>query len=76
MNEIKDSLEFVDAVQMNKENPDTFEIPSTRDIEALKPGDFVKVCAEDERFWVIVNSIKGNDVIGTVNDVIGFFRIS
>ena len=37
-------LPFVNAVEMHKQHPDTFEVPSMKELMALKKGDFVKVC--------------------------------
>ena len=52
-------IPFVDAEEMQKKHPETFEAPSldpecAEEIRALKAGDFVKVCALGERFWVII----------------------
>lgn len=50
----------------------TFHIPSTAEIVALKPGQFVKVGFQEgentERAWVEVKSIDGNHVTGLVNN--------
>jgi hypothetical protein len=47
--------EFVDAQQMHIENPSTFEAPSKEELDNLKKGDSVKVCAAGERFWCTVD---------------------
>jgi hypothetical protein len=43
--------EFVNAQQMAKDYPDTFEAPPYEDFADLVPGDYVKICSDDERFW-------------------------
>jgi hypothetical protein len=52
---------FIDGVQRNKENPDTFRIPSDEDKRNVKVGDNLKVgCTAaglTERFWVKVTGI-------------------
>ena len=45
--------EIVDAEQRNRENPDTFELPSKKRINSINVGDFVKLIFDDkERMWV------------------------
>ena len=43
-----------DAHAMSIIHKKTFEIPSNDEIMAIRPGDFVKVCASGERFWVMI----------------------
>lgn len=56
---------FLDGVEMNRQYPETFEIPAKRRIDSLERGDFIKVGFigqnEDqsanttvERMWLIV----------------------
>jgi len=69
-------LEFQDAQEMAKLHPDTFTAPDMKMLEAsLRPGDFVKVCHMDERFWVRVIGLlyeeHGNKIAGLVaNDLL------
>ena len=35
---------FIDAQEMAKKHPNTFEAPDEMDLNALKAGDTVKVC--------------------------------
>jgi len=60
---------FVDAQQMHKDNPKTFWVPSKKELDAIKPGDNVKVCVNDaERFWVLVTKVDGDKITGKVNN--------
>lgn len=64
-------IRFVNAQKMKKQYPDSFYGPATKDLEALKPGDFVKVCAYQERFWAEVLEIEGQNVTARIdNDLI------
>lgn len=64
--------EFIDAQEMAKKHPATFEAPTKEDLDAIKPEHFVKVCHAQERFWNIVKKIKGNKITAEVNnDLIG-----
>ena len=60
--------QFVDAQQMAKEHPDTFEAPTKSNLNAIGQGSMVKVSICKERFWVIVNSRKGYSIVGTVDN--------
>jgi hypothetical protein len=42
----------VDGRERARINPGTFEVPDMASVEALEPGDFVKVIVGRERFWV------------------------
>jgi len=62
---------FVDAQEMAYKYPQTFETPSPTELNALMPGDYVKVCALNERFWVELTQITFDKLIGTVaNDLV------
>jgi len=65
---------FVNAIEMHKQHPYSFSIPTSQDIAHLKIGDFVKICNDSERFWVIIQSIdiKTGQMTGMIdNDLIG-----
>lgn len=55
--------EFIDAVQKNKEHPDTFQIPSKEDLDKMEEGFFVKVGHNGERFWTEITSIEESGTI-------------
>jgi hypothetical protein len=59
---------FVDAQAMHKKHPDTFEAPSMEDIRKIKPGNWVKVSAGNERFWIKVLDRKMFTIIGQVDN--------
>jgi len=64
------------AQAMAKKHPGKFEVPDPKVLKALGPGDFVKIAAKvggkdnpaGERFWLIVESVKGSDIIGVVDN--------
>jgi len=58
------------AQLMAQKYPRSFTVPTRKQMAALKPGDFVKVCAaEGERFWMEVQKI-GKEIEGAVaNDL-------
>ena len=60
--------EFVDAQQMHRHHPGTFEVPSDRRLASISPGDTVKVCNRQERFWVTVSSVDGEHITGVVDN--------
>lgn len=58
---------LIDGRKMNATHPETFEIPSMREVLKIKPGDFVKIGfttpgASDnircERMWVKVTGLR------------------
>jgi len=56
----------------NKQYPKTFWIPSMSKLSSLQVGDFAKVIAPGERFWVIIRERKGNEFVGEINnDLVG-----
>lgn len=59
-------MEFTDAQVMHRNYPDTFEVPSEAELDALSAGDHVKVCAGGERFWVQLASVEGQVLRGHV----------
>lgn len=65
---IKDK--FVNAQQMAADFPETFEAPPYSDFQDLEEGDFVKVCANDERFWCRIVEIDHDDqtIVGSVSN--------
>lgn len=49
-----------------KRHPKTFKIPSDRWIKKVKPGDWVKIGRNRERFWVKVGGWEGKKWHGLV----------
>jgi len=68
---MKDVIKFVDAQEMGRLNPDTFEVPTTKELDTITEGAIVKISANSERFWVEVTSVDGDTITGTVdNDLV------
>lgn len=63
---------FVDAQDMHKMHPQTFQVPSEAEIAEIIPGAHaVKISAGGERFWVKVQAKRGENLVGTVcNDLL------
>lgn len=63
--------ELLDGVKQNELYPATFLIPSEDEIKILGEGDFVKVAASGERFWVQIEEIhEGNFIARIDNDLV------
>ena len=63
---------FVDAQEMAQLHPDTFESPTTEELNQIEEGTYVKVCNEHERFWMEVNNVDDNKITATVsNNLLG-----
>ena len=74
---MKPNYTLTNGEEMNRQHPDTFEIPTLRERKSLKPGKYVKLIFEEkdkpsERMWVKVEYISDNGrYIGTLaNDPI------
>lgn len=66
---------LVNALEMHNLTPTTFEYPFDN-VDKIQVGDFVKVCANGkERFWVEVESIVGDRIIGRVDNYLVFTNI-
>ncbi len=70
----KKKIKFIDAQKMAYENPDTFYAPPFDELNEIKKGSIVKIAADGERFWVVVTSVKGNKITGTVNNDLVFTK--
>ncbi len=70
---------LIDGVDRNTTHPETFEIPSEEERDAVRNGDTVKVgfevidfdLGEDigERMWVSVTFANGNTLVGWIDNV-------
>lgn len=47
---------------------ETFEAPGPMVLARIAPGDLVKVCRNDERFWVKVTNVQGDVLTATVDN--------
>jgi formylmethanofuran dehydrogenase subunit C len=64
-------FKFINAQEMHKKHPDTFEAPTKEELNAITLNNSVKVCHNDERFWVTVTAINKDIVTGTIdNDLV------
>lgn len=75
MNNVITAIEYINGVDMNRQYPDTFQIPSDEDKAAIKVGDFVKIGITSEsggeRFWGEVLEVSQHGVTVRVdNDLI------
>lgn len=59
---------LIDAQSMALKHPDTFEAPSIEDLGRLSAGDWVKVCRNNERFWVAVIDVADGFITGKVDN--------
>lgn len=66
-----ETTEFVDAQQMHRDHPKTFDAPSEQELAKIDVGTFVKICAGKERFWAEVVKVEGDKVNALVgNDLV------
>jgi hypothetical protein len=61
-------IKLVDAQEMARQHPDTFEVPSGAELRKLRKGDLVKVSNHAERFWVEIVSRDGDLFVGRVDN--------
>jgi len=61
---------LVDAQEMHRQHPDTFEVPSDHELMTIVPGNFVKVSRNNERFWLRVIGASGKYLIGSVDSML------
>ena len=61
---------LVNAKEMATNNPDNFERPDNKKLNELSVGDFVKVCASPERFWVKITERKDDNFKGIVDNAL------
>ena len=69
------SYEITNAQEMARKYPDTFKAPSLVDLDAIRRGDFVKICVVEnnkggERFWIKVFERDHVSVTGVVDNVL------
>jgi len=62
----------VDAQQMAKDNPKTFEAPKEVDLNFLADGAYVKICVDRERFWTIIKEIENDVIVAEINNHLVF----
>jgi hypothetical protein len=62
---------LTDAQAMARKHPATFSVPSDNDLEAIGDGTLVKICRNDERFWVQVVAFTAEWLTGEVRNELG-----
>ena len=58
---------LVDAKVQAKKHPATFHYPKD-EIKDIRESDYVKICHNGERFWVMLTEVNGNKLVGFVNN--------
>lgn len=61
-------MKFINAQKMKEKYPATFSAPTKEELDSQVIGNYVKVCHNDERFWVTITAIKGDTITGIVNN--------
>ncbi len=62
--------ELVDAEEMRKNHPTTFQLPDGR--ELLKAGDYALISMPGERFWVEIESVTDDGLWGRIDNELLF----
>jgi len=62
----KDTAIFLNGVEQNKEFH-SFKIPTADERGGRKVGDYVKVCADSERFWVRITAVEPGFYTGVID---------
>ena len=60
--------DWVNVKIINDHNPETFEIPTDKDLQDIKVGYNVKISNGIERFWVIIEKINSYYFIGKIDN--------
>lgn len=80
--------DFLNAQEMHRTYPETFDAPSNDELASLKTGLYAKICENGERFWVEITEIEKDELKGRVdnelflehdfeyNDIISFSRMN
>jgi hypothetical protein len=69
-------IKLVNAQEMARQHPDTFEVPSRAALSELREGDLVKVSNNAERFWLQIVARHGNVFVGRVDNLLLFGRVN
>lgn len=62
--------DFVDAQEMHLKHIETFEVPDAIELENLVPGVYVKICHNNERFWICLTNINKSLLSGKVDNTL------
>jgi len=59
---------WINVKIINQHNPDTFEIPTNKELDEIKNGYSVKISNGLERFWVSIIEVKKLYLIGKIDN--------
>ena len=61
---------LVDAQEMNRLHPKTFQVPPLEELDALTCKDYVQVGNGNERFWLLIESIdhEHDEILGIIDN--------
>lgn len=59
-------MNLIDFQQLHSELPGTFPIPTEEALNNINAGDLVRICVDNERFWVRVLGVDGDKVNGFI----------
>lgn len=59
-------MNIIDFQQLHIEFPQTFLVPSREELDKIDSGDLVRICVDNERFWVRVLGTDGEKVNGFI----------
>lgn len=70
------TTKLIDAQKMHALHPATFWAPSRSALDSISVGDAVKICRNNERFWVCVTEVSDEVITGTVDNLLCNNRFS
>ena len=59
---------LLDAHAMSIEYPQSFILPSAEQLGSIVPGSFLKISSNGERFWVVVQTVDGNNINASIDN--------
>ena len=59
---------LLDANAMSIEYPQSFILPSAEQLGSIVPGSFLKISSNGERFWVVVQTVDGNNINASIEN--------
>lgn len=60
-------MNIIDFQSLHSELPQTFPVPGREALDKLVAGDLVRICVDNERFWVRVETIHDEKVTGHIH---------
>jgi len=61
-------IEFSNAQELQRQYPETFQVPDKTALSRIMPGDIVKVSALNERFWTKVITIENGIITASMEN--------